>query len=45
MIGALLGHKKASTTLRYAHLANDSLKVATTEIGDKIREAMEKRPG
>jgi len=44
VIGALLGHTQASTTQRYAHLANDPLKAATEEIGRRIAEAMSKAP-
>lgn len=44
IIGALLGHKRASTTERYAHLANDPLRKATDRIGKKIAEAMNQRP-
>ncbi len=44
IIGALLGHTQAATTQRYAHLANDPLKAATDEIGDRIQEAMNKTP-
>lgn len=44
IIGALLGHTQAATTQRYAHLANDPLKAATEEIGQKITEAMSKEP-
>ena len=41
MIGALLGHTQAATTLRYAHLAADPLKQATDMIGRRIAAAME----
>ena len=36
MIGALLGHTQAQTTLRYAHLANDHLRKAAEEISAMI---------
>jgi integrase len=39
-IGALLGHRHASTTNRYAHLDQDPLKHANEEIGDRIHAAM-----
>ncbi len=41
MIGALLGHTQAATTLRYAHLAADPLKQAADMIGKRIAAAME----
>ena len=40
IIGALLGHKNMQTTQRYAHLADDPLKVATDAIGAQISAAM-----
>lgn len=40
IIGALLGHKQASTTHRYAHLANDPLKKANDEIGMRAATAL-----
>jgi hypothetical protein len=39
-IGALLGHRHASTTNRYAHLDEDPLKHANETIGDRIHAAM-----
>ena len=33
LIGALLGHTQAQTTQRYAHLADDPLREATTRVG------------
>ena len=36
MIGKLLGHKKVSTTARYAHLARDSEKASIAKIGGSI---------
>ena len=36
MIGKLLGHNKVETTVRYAHLANDPLKVAANRIVSRI---------
>jgi len=40
MIGKLLGHKKPSTTARYAHLALDPQKAATAKIGSEINKAL-----
>lgn len=34
-VGAVLGHKSASSTKRYAHLANESIRDALTQIGRK----------
>jgi integrase len=36
VIGAILGHTQATTTQRYAHLANDPLQQAVARIGDEI---------
>jgi integrase len=44
IIGSLLGRTQASTTQRYAHLANDPLKAATELIGNRIDEAMKAEP-
>jgi integrase len=43
IIGKLLGHTQASTTLRYAHLDNDPLRRATENIGGRIAAALEGR--
>ncbi len=40
MIGALLGHKDAKTTARYAHLAADPVKLAADTISKKIAEVL-----
>jgi integrase len=40
IIGALLGHKNAATTQRYAHLAADPLRAANEVVGAKIAAAM-----
>ena len=40
VVGRLLGHSKITTTQRYAHLANASIRQATAAIGDKLTEAM-----
>ena len=39
IIGKLLGHTKAATTQKYAHLADDALREATTRIGGEIASA------
>jgi integrase len=39
IIGKLLGHTKAATTSKYAHLADDALREATTRIGGAIAAA------
>jgi integrase len=44
IIGKLLGHAKASTTQRYAHLDNDPLRKAAEAIGGRIAAAMEGKP-
>jgi integrase len=44
MIGRLLGHTRADTTLRYAHLADDPVRQATEAIGATIEAAMQPRP-
>jgi integrase len=41
MIGGLLGHTQASTTARYAHLANDPLKAASNLISQRVAESLE----
>lgn len=43
VIGALLGHRHAATTARYAHLADDPLRKANDWIGGEIGAAMERR--
>src|SRR5207245_1067013 len=43
MIGALLGHKHATTTARYAHLAADPLRAANDAVGARIAAAMNRR--
>jgi integrase len=40
IIGKLLGHTKAATTQRYAHLDNDPLRRASERIGGEIAAAM-----
>ena len=41
VIGALLGHKHATTTARYAHLAADPLRAANDAVGAKIAMALQ----
>lgn len=41
VIGALLGHTQAATTQRYAHLSDDPLRAAATQISDRISMAMD----
>jgi integrase len=36
IVGRLLGHTNPTTTQRYAHLADDPLRMATTQFSDKI---------
>jgi hypothetical protein len=36
IVGRLLGHTTATTTKRYAHLADDPLRAATDRFGSKI---------
>ncbi len=38
IVGKLLGHTQASTTQRYAHLADESLRQATQVFGSKLQE-------
>lgn len=38
VVGKLLGHTQASTTQRYAHLADEPLREATTLFGDKLEK-------
>jgi hypothetical protein len=44
IIGALLGHKHAMTTARYAHLSADPLRAANEAVGARIAAAMANRP-
>jgi integrase len=43
IIGALLGHKHATTTARYAHLSADPLRAANDAVGAKIAAAMRRK--
>ncbi len=38
IVGKLLGHTQAATTQRYAHLADESLRQATTLFSDKLKK-------
>jgi integrase len=40
IIGKLLGHTKASTTQRYAHLDTDPLRRASDHIGARLAKAL-----
>ena len=40
MIGALLGHREASTTQRYAHLADAVQREAAAQVADRIEKLM-----
>ena len=40
IIGALLGHKHAATTARYAHLSADPLRAANEAVGERITAAL-----
>jgi len=40
IIGGLLGHSQAQTTMRYAHLAADPLKAAANQIAGSIAATM-----
>ena len=40
IVGALLGHKDAKTTARYAHLADDPAQLAADEISGHIAKAL-----
>jgi integrase len=40
IIGALLGHKHVSTTMRYAHLTAEPLRAAAASVGSEISRAM-----
>jgi integrase len=45
VIGALLGHKHAATTARYAHLSADPVRAANEAVGARIAAAMAKQEG
>ncbi|MCB2226190.1 MAG: site-specific integrase [Desulfarculaceae bacterium] len=44
VIGKLLGHSQAQTTMRYSHLGDDPLKQAASQIGERIAWAMAREP-
>ena len=44
LVGALLGHRVASTTSRYAHIGSDPARRAAETIGAQIAAALERRP-
>jgi integrase len=44
VIGKLLGHSQASTTMRYAHLDADPMRRAADTIGATISAAMDRKP-
>jgi integrase len=43
IIGALLGHRHATTTARYAHLSADPLRAANDAVGARIAAAMSRK--
>jgi integrase len=43
MIGKLLGHKVAATTMRYAHLARDAVAAINDELGTAMQAAIAKK--
>jgi integrase len=43
MIGKLLGHKVAATTMRYAHLARDAASAVNDELGAAMTAAIQKK--
>jgi integrase len=45
VIGKMLGHSKATTTARYAHLVDDPVKAASDAVGRHIAAAMDGNPG
>jgi site-specific recombinase XerD len=40
MIGKLLGHTQVQTTARYAHLANDPIKMAVESVSSQLAAMM-----
>jgi integrase len=45
VIGKLLGHKRAETTSRYAHIAADPLKIAADAIASQLAAKLGDQPG
>lgn len=43
LVGGLLGHKKAATTTRYAHLGPGPLEALSSDMGRRIAAALEGR--
>ncbi len=43
LIGKMLGHTQASTTARYAHLANDPVRRAVDLVGDELLSALHQK--
>ena len=43
MIGKLLGHRKVTTTARYAHLARDTEKASAVKVGRSIGADIRRR--
>jgi hypothetical protein len=44
-LGKLMGHKSVQTTARYAHLADDPLRLAFSQVGGVIADAIERGGG
>lgn len=44
IVGKLLGHNQASTTQRYAHLADDPVRAAADSVGNRIAAALSGKP-
>jgi integrase len=40
VVGKLLGHRRASTTERYAHLADDPLRLANERVGNQLADRL-----
>lgn len=45
MVGKLLGHTQAQTTARYAHLADDPVREASSVVGNHMARALAKKSG
>jgi integrase len=45
IVGKLLGHTQASTTMRYAHLQNETLRAATNRFGDIYTDSTKQSTG
>jgi integrase len=44
MVGKLLGHTQAQTTMRYAHLADDPIRAAAGDVSGILADALEAKP-